>query len=558
MPPPKISESLADAIRELDLRLIQQRISMRVVTPEPNAVQFDFLTTLPTSPIVEVFTLTQRDGVLIFDSGTLLLAVAFNFLPNPGSTDHHARLTGLPQETECMYRIRAGHSTGGLAVTTGTFRTGRRDVSVVIRAITIFNDGDPGMLGGSGQLTFDFGLYNERDERVAQREHRADISSGEVRDLPFGTAPAMAHQHAGDWASIYVLGVEEDADVGQFLENFPAPLTLPTAATAYENDDEVYVDAMQTLALPSTNGEHRVGFTLNSGPQGIFYIITGWLTVVVSCPPPTRYLRLGKVKKSATMNARGTRTLIVTPSGKRTEFAISPAGDIAKNVEGRRWRAAEWKILAEARADAATVVAHDVDLVVVSVEEGGLTTRRVRADDERPARGDVVCQDLRPQLSRADSPSGICAIGVVGHRGDVWVLLIDATGAVGQPVAVGGRLAHAPTLSWLDDETLVLGGISEAGDVVVARLATDRLASPGIADVDWTAIPSEPIIALCAVIDDDGAPLLVGLTGDRRLLSRALEDDGWSSSWQEMGTLDDPMPMADEQVATATVATGMD
>jgi hypothetical protein len=160
---------MVKAIPKLDVSRLIQRISGLVVTPEPNAVVLDFATNLPTSPIVEIYSLVKSpSGELVFDGGGAeLLAVGFNFLPTPGSTQHHARLTRLQQRRQCMYRITAGGGVlGGLAVVTGEFTTGRRDATVTVREILMFTDGDSG-LGGSGELSFDFGVYDEDDNRVA-------------------------------------------------------------------------------------------------------------------------------------------------------------------------------------------------------------------------------------------------------------------------------------------------------------------------------------------------------------------------------------------------------
>jgi hypothetical protein len=544
VPPGTTSRFLSDAIREFDLRLEFQRISRLVITPEPNAVRIDFVTALPTAPIVEIFSL-QRDssGGLVF-AGVPLLRVAFDFLTGTVSTEHHARMAGLPQQHDCMYRITAAGGAGKPAVVTGPVRTGRRDVSVLVRDILVFNDGDPG-LGGSGQLTFDFGLYDESDDRVAQREYRTSISSGELRELPFGTSPAMTRQFADDWASMYVLGVEEDADIFQFLEDYPAPPRLPGTTTAYENDDEVFADAMQTLRLPDTTGEHRVGWSLDSGPHGIHYIVTGWLTVMVDCPPAIRFRALGKVKTgSATMSTRSASASVVAPGGGSRQFALTPTGALAINTETRRWRTPRWSVLVDDGADAATVVALDEEsAVVLSVAGSRLRQRRVRLDGDSGGEPVVITDDVGTQLTRADSPGGVVAVVVLGADGAARALLVDPAGREQRAVDLGGSFARPPSIVWLDDETLVLTGTEGSGGILSATVRAETLRDAERAEVEWVPLSGEEVVAVASVVDDEGGAQLVGLTADRRLLARGRGDDGWSSRWREVGALDVSTPI---------------
>jgi hypothetical protein len=547
VPPGVTSTFLSDAIREFDLRLEFQRISQLVVTPEPNAVRLDFVTALPTAPVIEIFSV-QRDnsGALVF-AGATLLRVAFNFLAGAGSTDHHARMVQLPQVHECMYRITAGGGAGQPAVVTGTVRTGSRDVSVLVREILVFNDGDPG-LSGSGQLTFDFGLYNEEDELVVQREYRTSISSGEVRNLPFGTAPAMTWQFADDWASMLVLGVEEDAGFLEFSEDHLPPARLPSTTTAYEDDDEVYADAMQTLRLPDTTNEHRVGWTLDSGPHGIHYIVTGWLTVVVNCPPPIRFLALGKVKKgSGTMSTKAASASVATPGGGHRQFALSPSGALAINTEKRRWRTPRWSVLTDDGADAAAVVALDEEsALVLAVEGATLTQRRVRLDDEQGERREdavVLAEGVGAQLTRADSPLGAAAVAVLGPDGAARAVLVDGEGSTGRAVDLGGSFARPPSIAWLDDQSLVVTGTDGSGGVLSATIGAESLRDAERVEPEWIPLRGEEVVAVATVVDDEGGVQLVGLTADRRLLARGRTDEGWSSRWREVGTLDASTPI---------------
>jgi len=539
---------MVKAIPRLDVSLLIQRISGLVVTPEPNAVVLDFTTNLPTSPIVEIFSLVKGpSGELVFDGGGAeVLAVGFNFLPTPGSTQHHARLTRLQQRRQCMYRITAGGGVlGGLAVVTGEFTTGRRDATVTVREILMFTDGDSG-LGGSGELSFDYGVYDEDDNRVAQREYSTSISAGDLRNLPFGKAPAMSWPFAQDWLSMYVLGTEYDQDVFEFGEDHDAPSTLPSQTKAYENDDEVAADAMQSFALPRTTGEHRVGFQLDTGPRGIFFITTGWITVVVNNPPPTRYLRLGKVKSApaAVMATRGSAAVAGLPDGKKTLFALSPAGQVAVNTAVRRWRAPDWKVVSTGTADAAVVALLDeAEAAIFTVTGESLRVHRVRLDgDGTEAEAVPLAEGVQPVLSLSDSQSGIAVVAVLGSGGEAWLLLAGAGEQPTPATDLGGSFSGPLAVAWIDDSSFEVAGVTTSGTVETARLDVATVRRSERVDAEWTAIDGEGIVAVCTITEDE-QPLLVALSADRRVLTRTRTSAGWSDQWVDAGSFDEQVPL---------------
>jgi len=272
---PLNAKFIEEFLTETDTFAFTQRIRRLEITPQPNAVLFKFRTTQPTVPIIEIFYLTRdTQGTLVFPPDRLV-TVKFDFLSaalGNHFTKHEGRIDGLDQDREFGYRITAGNGSKLPAIAIGSFKTGKRSASFVVRDIQVFNDGDPGVFGASGEMAFAFGFYNEQEDKVGSRYYHGSISSGELRKLPFGTDPAFQTSAAPDWMAVYVRGQEDDHFFTPFHEWMSAPLQLPTDPEHHENDDIVTADAFQRLALPNGLGNHRLGFSLDSGPWGIHYI----------------------------------------------------------------------------------------------------------------------------------------------------------------------------------------------------------------------------------------------------------------------------------------------
>lgn len=69
--------AIAQAVRELTLVDLTQRIRKLTITPQPNGVVLDFSTDMPTMPVVEIFRLVRdANGALVFDASEVV-AVLF-------------------------------------------------------------------------------------------------------------------------------------------------------------------------------------------------------------------------------------------------------------------------------------------------------------------------------------------------------------------------------------------------------------------------------------------------------------------------------------------------
>ena len=518
-----------------------QRITGLTVTPEPNAVRLDFNTNVPTIPIVEIFRHVQTpNGVLVFNTSDVV-AVGFDWLDGAlGNffTEHHARMANLAQTTSYSYRITAPDGKRPPAVATGTFVTGRRTGKVVIRDIQIWNDGDPG-LDASGEFQFVFTVYDDAGNRGPEVQFSRNISSGEVINLPFGTAPAITLPSAGDTATVYVLGREFDRPLLGALSGMPsAPLSPPDEPTHSEDDRFVIADAFQQLQLPTDNVEVRLGFTLNSGPWGIHYIINGWIEVTVTSPPARSVKKSGtRRRRTTTLVRQGARQAVYTPGGKAHLFGFGPDGLIAERlprVRGERRR--KWALVPTDGAESATVIARDeqhVDLIAVKDGTVRIVGRTVGDVKAAPVEWSVIGEGMQPLLSVL--PLGDDSFAVVGlaQSGEVRATLLrDHRSASAEWSALGGRfIGRVAALATGD--SIELFGVTATGEVQYATWQPD-----GKPPVAWQSLGEQDATHVFGVEDEHGGHV-AALTRDRRLIGAFRGAAGYLPEWRDLGTLDE-------------------
>lgn len=247
------------------------------MTPEPEALQFDFRTGTSTSPIIELFHLQrQSDGKLEFN-GAQLVTAAVDFLTGTKRKKHHARFRGLSQDTAFMFRITAD---GDRVI--GSARTGTRTVGITINQMEILNDGDPG-LKGDGEMRFMLAVYDPEGERRYLQSYARDWSEGVYRGPFVREHNAPYFDRAREFYTIWMYVSERDE--GAFFEAAP-PERVPQELIHGELWGGVWASAMTTVQLPSTAGQYRVPFQAYTGPWGVAFRMDGYAhgTVVVDRP----------------------------------------------------------------------------------------------------------------------------------------------------------------------------------------------------------------------------------------------------------------------------------
>jgi hypothetical protein len=529
-------------LREIDqLFGYTQRITGLTVTPEPNAVRLDFTTNVPTIPIVEIFRHVQTSaGVLVFNTNDVV-AVGFDWLDaalGNTFTEHHARMASLAQTTSYSYRITAADGKRRPAVATGTFVTGRRTGKVVIREIQIWNDGDPG-LDASGEFQFVFTVYDDAGNRGPQVRFDRKISSGEVIDLPFGTAPAITLPYAGDTVTVYVLAREFDRGLLEaFSDTASAPLSPPEQPTHSEDDRFVIADAFQQLQLPTNNVEVRLGFSLNSGPWGIHYIVNGWVDVTVTSPPARSVKKSGtRRRRTTTLVRQGARQAVYTPSGKAHLFGFGPDGVIAERlprVRGERRR--KWVLVPTDGADSATVVARDeqhVDLIIVKEGTVRIACRTVGNVNTASVEWALIGEGMQPLLTVLTLVDDTFVIVGLAQSGEVRARLMrDRRLADTEWSALGGRfIGRVAALTTGDNVELF--GVTASGEIQYTTWQPD-----GKAPVTWRSLGEQDATHVFAVEDEDGRHV-AALTRDRRLIGALRSETGYLGEWRDLGTLDE-------------------
>ncbi|MDB5240319.1 MAG: hypothetical protein JWP57_944 [Spirosoma sp.] len=373
--PPISTKIIVDFLQDIDFDMFNQRIHNLKITPQPNSILFGFTTNMPTVPVIEIFRLAKTaDGTIVFPSQNLV-TVKFDFISAAVGnyfTDHQGRIDGLNQDTDFSFRITAGNGTWPAAIAIGSFKTGKRKAAFVIRDILVFNDGDP---GGSREMGFAYGIYNEEEDLICSWQdsyyQNTDLSSGQLINLPFGTAPTFIDPFAPDWMAVYVEGFERDSFGALFGPFGTPPDKLPENTSHYEDDDGVKANAFQHLQLPDDPGNHRVGFSLDSGPWGIHYITTGWVDVDVTPAatlpiiPKSATMKSAKTKKvkwpltiGATLHSIGQQVGIEHPGGGRSVMALGPNGLLALRLPARRRQGNyDWKMIEAGGVESAALVA---------------------------------------------------------------------------------------------------------------------------------------------------------------------------------------------------------
>ncbi len=530
-----------DGISGIDAFYAFQRITSMTVTPQPNAVLIDFMTHLPTVPVVEIFRLVKEEttGKLIFNTNDMV-RLGFDFLGAAlGNffTEHHARMDSLEQSTEYSYRITAGDGPRRAAVATGTFKTGRRTARVVFSSLEIWNDGDPG-LKASGEMGFGAGFYEDIHLQSGNSSFGRSIESGEIVNHPFGAPPTFSNAKAPDWVAVYVLGQEHDGS--SFGPSLAPPKRLPDAQFHQEEDNFVRADAFARFELPNDIGLHKINFILDSGPWGIHFKMNGWIDVNVTNPPPVfkKSLTTGALKSGTTLLGRvGARQSVHTPAGKAYTFALGPHGVIAQRLPRvRHRRRRDWALITSEGAESATLIACDeYHVTVVTVAAGTVRTTRRALDgaDEAAPTWTVIGQDMQPALTALRLADGAVVLVGLTLQGEVRATLLRADGTRAMDwQALGGRF-QGRVAALQEQQGVELFAVTERGEVQhLIWTAQAKKQAP------WRAIGAGTVAHLVAV-NDEGGSHLVAFTHQREVLALSRQGLAWGGDWRHLGTLDE-------------------
>jgi hypothetical protein len=549
-----VTDAMKATVYNWDLVRKTQRIRQLRITPQPTSAIFTFRTVQPTVPVVEIFRSISGNPALDMKPENLVTS-AFDFIDAAlGNlfTQHKAVMTGLPHSSRFHYRITAGDGSYPAAVVIGTFATCGRNVSVTVRDVMIWNDGDPG-LKASGELSFVFGFYYDQD-LVANREYDANIESGEVRDFPFGKAATLVTGQVPDTFTVFVRGFEYDES---FHSAWFPPSVLPETLEAYENDDEVVVDTMQSFDMPQAPGHYSQPLGLKSVPGGIHYWINGRIDIEVLPPSeapvvPSDFLAdLQDIKSTvAHLEGVGSRGVVGGGTGgkdgkggKNHGFAIGPDNTLyMKRPEAARW---------EKLDDGAAASNHGCTC--------DLTADFVRDDQDRihmlTLRAGILSHASFSAKGRSDPPR-FRAVGeglqrnptmVPAEDGTVYVFARNTDGALrvapltgsdrGRWTELGGNFA-GPVTAHATRREIAIFGVTADGQ---PQGGTWRIGSSR--KPDWAVLGrglgKTRLRHVDVLVQHAGIHLMV-LAEDRRLLTLTRDRNGeaWSGSWKDHGSLD--------------------
>lgn len=551
--PPNPSDRFVQAFTgDLSVFAVAQRIISLRITPQPNAVAFEYGTTRPTITFIEIF-LVEFDvtGNLVFAAHNRI-ALVFDFLGN--SVQHAARIGGLDQKKRYAYRITARDGQVPSATAVGTFTTGEREAEVYLGTLTIRTDGDPGAKG-AGELDFTVALYDERGNALhnkqgvrredAIKEYSGSYDPGEYY-LADPSVTAFVWPRAPDVITVYLAGREKDPDImGPFFSPLSAPDVLPDAPSHHEWDDEVFAEAMETMRL-SDVGYEVFSRTLDSGPWGISFSLDVRVAIRVKNPPMLKRSRgaPAALSPAGSLSRIGTSLTLQAPDGKAHLFSLGPDGVIGRRLPRPARGAPSWCGLLTDGAEWATLVMRGDDhLDVITARDGTLRHAEWILNDERLAevRWRVIGKEFQPHLTPILSDGKFTLVGL-GRNGEVRAAVLDdQTRRPPRWISLGGRFVGRVSVL-TTRETIELFALTKRRGVAYAAW------DPGQdSKVRWTPLGGESIVHLFAG-EDGKASRLMGITEDRSVLTMSRANSRWPARWEAFGSLDDLEVVSDSVV----------
>jgi hypothetical protein len=307
--------------------------------------------------------------------------------------------------------------------------------------------------------------------------------------------------------------------------------------------------------LPDLSGEYRLGFSLNSGPWGIMYVINGWMNVHVTTPPPTFENGLTKVSdhaRTVSMGRIGARAGLRMPDGDAHIFGFGPDGIIAEalpNAGGRSKR--EWALTPTGGADSATIIAHDeysADIVTVTEGTVRIARRALGRATPESAQWKIIGRKMQPLVTALSLANGNTLLAGLADTGEVRVTMLrDGSSPKASWGALGGRFVGC--VAALETETGVeLFAVTAAGEVRYTLWRPDAKKKDA-----WHSLGGDGVLFVCAVADEAGQHLVV-LTRERQFLGMSRQQKGWPKRWQVVGTLDDMATRPKEDVTVYSPA----
>ena len=342
--------------------------------------------------------------------------------------------------------------------------------------------------------------------------------------------------------SIYVQGTEYDFGLlSPFGTTVYAPIKLPSGTTHYENDDVVVADAFQYLALPNEWGTHRVGFSLDSGPWGIHYIITGWVDVEATAPVvrpaiPTsaRSLQMaGKPRGWASLSSIGQRAMVEHPNGHRSVLGLGPNGLLARRLPSDKFqRRQNWKMIESSGVEAASVVATEAGLHIIAVS-AGVIRHRLEPVSEQESAADwrEIGSGFQAHLSAFVLPEEAIAVIGMALDGTLRGMVLGRNSARHRWTELGGAFVGR-VIALPKEDGVEIFGLTADGDIQTAiwKPESKELLS-------WKSLKGEPF-NFFYVGEEEGSTHVIAVTANRQvhLLSRVKKL--WSRRWASLGNLD--------------------
>ncbi len=333
-----------------DVLALTQSIFDLVVTPAPRAVVLTFRTERQCLPYIAIFQFNTGDiakdlvpANRVSDDG---LSLVFDGLFGIRRSSHDYRLPNLNEDTHYWFQITADSDLAGFAsaISTGTFYTCTREVSVNVQKLVVIK---------GGNAEYRFGVFEGPTGDKLQgpflypTDGQVDASRGLDIDFPFSGELIPAIKNPPNQIVLYGIAINRHPpeicffdtnfcipDPGAGLDNLGEgfPELTPDSAANVSNSFKDETDALGTFALPELVGANQMQFSISSGGGYNYFTFSGSLVTTVNPPRhppmlPMKLTRSHEITGQASVKGYG-RAAFVNYAAQRRVATVAPNGSV--------------------------------------------------------------------------------------------------------------------------------------------------------------------------------------------------------------------------------------
>lgn len=525
--------------------LFRQAILNVRVTRGATAVRLRFDTVWPCFATVEIFRMVHGELSLDMEKENLVQTEVELF--GNARTRHDVTLGGLEQERRFWFRISVPRKSPAETNATGKVRlrgelaTKRRNTTVVIERIHIFDDSDT---SGAGELRFASAIYDAtfpKGPRITEPVFAGefDRSSGQDIEAPFGDPVGIGR--APDVLGIMVTGQDDDSDAfdifsapweGLGLIGMHPPDQMPDEISASSTHSRDYSSAAGSFVLPRFSARSTSPFSFPSVQGALHYEVQVrfFTNIFDTLPqrivPPWKVILLTRMRLARDERPAG---LMALQDG-RLALALSDEGRLRRREDRPQ---AAWEELEGPPLEQVLVqFTRDGRQVLAGIDGDGRLHVAGPTDLQQAA---LRWQAVEPPI--ADLPvtvedlEGGAHVLATDRSGGLWHLHVTAAGDPAAPRQIAEGAADR-TVAAIDSggRMLAVFGSGDAGlRLVVLDRAGDLVARDDLAG---------PFATPLAIVEDETEGLLV-VAADQEEQVAVFRPAAPEAGWETIGLLDD-------------------